>query len=104
MWISVKGILVEKRNILQEVILLQVVLNSTQRTLDPEEIAMGVYFLRDLSQAQKPDFQCLFCEASLESRLVLNQHYLAKHAEAFTDEELVMARSRRTQLSDAQSS
>jgi hypothetical protein len=65
---------------------------------------MGVYFLRDLGHTGKVYFQCLFCELAFESRQVLNRHYLTGHTEAFTEEELSMARSRRAQLSDQQSS
>ncbi|GEM_PF-1368034 len=94
--------MVEKRNILQVLLLLQAVLNTQNRTLVLEETAMGVYFLRDLGQIERVDFQCLFCEVSLESRQMLNRHYLAEHAAAFTEEELTLARSRRAQLSDSQ--
>lgn len=63
---------------------------------------MGVYFLKDLDQIQKLNFRCLFCEDFFESRRALNSHYLTVHTEAFTEEELVMARSRRARLSDPQ--
>lgn len=63
---------------------------------------MGVYFLKDLDQFERVNFRCLFCEGFFESRQALNAHYLTKHPEAFTEEELVMARSRRAQLSDPQ--
>lgn len=59
---------------------------------------MGIYFLIDLHGAEQEDWQCLYCERSFKERRTLNEHYVAAHEEAFSEEELNMARSRRSEL------
>jgi len=59
---------------------------------------MGIYFMRDLNIIMQRDWRCLYCERPFEGRTALSEHYLSSHEEAFSAEELNMARSRRTKL------
>lgn len=59
---------------------------------------MAVYFVGDLRRTIQADLRCLYCELSFKERNELNLHYLSAHEEAFSEEELSMARSRRANL------
>jgi len=59
---------------------------------------MGVYFVGDLQTRESlqvgNEFHCLYCELVFMLRHALNDHYLTVHREAFSEEELRLARLR----------
>jgi len=59
--------------------------------------ALGVYFLTS-STGPRRGYQCLYCEGLFEGKRILDEHYLEAHEEAFSQEELDMARSRPSRL------
>jgi hypothetical protein len=54
--------------------------------------------MRDINTVVERDWRCLYCERVFEGRTPLSEHYLSNHVEAFSAEELNMARSRRTRI------
>jgi len=54
--------------------------------------------MRDLYAVVQRDWRCLYYYRPFEGRTALSEHYLSNHEEAFSAEELNMARSRRTRL------
>jgi hypothetical protein len=59
---------------------------------------MGVYFAGDMWRAAQIQLRCLYCEHPFKERQGLNEHYLSAHEEAFSEEELDMARALRARL------
>jgi len=59
---------------------------------------MAIYFLREGGSFDRRDYSCLFCNRMFAERRELNEHYLEEHSEAFSEEELIMAASRRAQV------
>ena len=59
---------------------------------------MAVHFAGDMWRTVEVQFRCLYCECPFKERRELNDHYLSVHEEAFTEEELSMARAQRARL------
>ena len=59
---------------------------------------MGIYFVGDIWQPPQVRLRCLYCEQPFKQRQELNDHYLAVHEEAFSEEELSMAYAQQARL------
>jgi hypothetical protein len=59
---------------------------------------LAVYFVGDLRRTIQADLRCLYCERRFKERQEMNVHYLTTHEEAFTEEELCVARSQKADL------
>lgn len=63
-------------------------------------VNMAVHFLGDSQVTQRAFLRCLFCGLPFVEKRALNEHYLTAHVEAFSEEELSMARLGRAHLAE----
>ena len=59
---------------------------------------MPVFFAVDTWKNLQTEFKCLYCEHVFKQRGELNVHYLSEHEEAFSEEELMLARGERARI------